>query len=150
MQMLFDPFEQLNLSTFTVLFYNGQRNFNRDVVGQEAIDLASFNVFIHNEPECAGRLLGRVMTGKACGLVGEDSGVFVHRHGLNNFVGNVVLCAGNKLSAFLVEVRMKFFKSYISLVQQVKGAPFDWDFIYDFGVVDFAWRKQNKCRNRAS
>lgn len=40
-QMLFDPFEeQLNLPTFTVQFRNGQRIFNREVVGQEVVDLA--------------------------------------------------------------------------------------------------------------
>ena len=35
MQMLFDPFEeQLNLPTFTVQFHNGQRIFDREVVGK--------------------------------------------------------------------------------------------------------------------
>lgn len=52
MQMLFDPFEeQLNLPTFTVQFRNGQRIFDREVIGKEVIDLASFKVFIHNKSE---------------------------------------------------------------------------------------------------
>lgn len=41
MQMLFGPFEEsLNLPTFTVQFRNGQRIFDREVVGHEGIDLA--------------------------------------------------------------------------------------------------------------
>ena len=150
MQMLFDPFEeQLNLPTFTVQFRNGQRIFNREVVGQEVVDLASFKVFIHNESESIRISLDGVVTDKAYGLIGENSGVFVHRHGLNDIVDHVVLCASNKVSAFLMEVLVKFFKSCISLVHQVKGTSFDWDIIHDFSIVDLARSKQNKCGNRA-
>lgn len=114
------------------------------------IDLASFKVFIHNKSERIRIFLDGVVTNKAHGLIGENSGVFVHWHGLNDIIDHVVLCAGNKECAFLVEVLVKFFKSYISLVHQVKGAPFDWDLIHDFGIVDLVRSKQNKCRNRAS
>lgn len=36
---------------FTVQFRNGQRIFDREVIGKEVIDLASFKVFIHNKSE---------------------------------------------------------------------------------------------------
>ena len=85
--------EQLNLPTFTVQFRNGQRIFDREVVGKEVIDLASFKVFIHNKSERIRIFLDGVVTNKAYGLIGENSGVFVHWHGLNDIVDHVVLCA---------------------------------------------------------
>ena len=92
--MLFDPFEeQLNLPTFMVQFRNGQRIFDREVVGKEVIDLARFKVFIHNKSERIRIFLDGVVTNKAYGLIGENSGVFVHWHGLNDIVDHVVLCA---------------------------------------------------------
>ena len=151
MQMLFGPLEeQLNLPTFTVQFGNGQRIFNREVVGQEVIDLASLKILIHNKPERVRILLGGVVTGEAYGLVGEDAGVFVHRSGFNDIADHVVLCTGNKVGALLVEVLVELLKSDIPLVHQVEGASFYWNLVHNLGVVDLAWRKQNKGWNRTS
>ena len=77
MHMLLDPFEEkFNLPALTIQFCDGQRAFNREVVGQEVIDLASFKILIHNEPE----RVWVVVSVEADSLVGKNTGSFVNKH----------------------------------------------------------------------
>lgn len=150
-QMLLDPFEEkLNLPAFAVQFRNSQRVFNRKVVGQEVIDFPRLKVLIRNESECIGILPCGVISGKADGLVGENTGAFVNRSVLNDLVGHVVPGAGDEVSPLLMKVLVKLLKSYISLVQQVESTGFDRNLVHHFGIIDLAWTEQNKGGNRAS
>ncbi len=71
-KMLLDPLEEkFNLPPFTVQFRNGERVFNREVVGQEAIDLPGLKILIHNQPYGIQVLSGRVISSQPNGLVGK-------------------------------------------------------------------------------
>ena len=86
-QMLLDPLEeQFDLPALAVQFRDGQRVFNRKVIGQEAIDLPVLKVFIHNESQRVRILSGRVISGKSDGLVGKNAGTLVDWSGLKNFI----------------------------------------------------------------
>ena len=51
-QMLLDPLEEkFILPPFAVQFCDGERVFNREVVGQEAIGLPGLKVLIRNKPQ---------------------------------------------------------------------------------------------------
>ena len=82
-QMLLYPLEeQFDLPALAVQFRDGQRVFNRTVVGQKAIDLPGLKVLIHNKSQRIGILSGRVISGKSDGLVGKNARTFVDRPGL--------------------------------------------------------------------
>lgn len=94
-QMLLDPLEEkFNLPAFTVQLSDGQRVFNREVVGQEVIDLPGLKVLIHNESEGIGILSGGVISGESDGLVGENPRTFVNRPRHDDLVGHIALGAG--------------------------------------------------------
>lgn len=74
MQMLLDPFEErFNLPALTVQFCNGERVFNRKVVGEEAICLPGLKVLIDNKSQRIGILSGRVIAGKSDCLVRKNT-----------------------------------------------------------------------------
>ena len=150
-KMLFDPFEkEFNLPPLAVQFCNGERVFDCKVVGQEAVYLCRFKVFIHNEPHRVGILSGRAISGESDCLVGKDSRAFFDRPGLKGIMGHVVFGPGDKISALLTEVLMKLLKRHITLVHQVESASLYRDFVHHFGIVDLAGREQDKGWDGAS
>ena len=150
-KMLLDPLEEkFDLPSFAVQFRDGERVFNREVVGQEAIDLSSLKVLIHNESHSIRILSGRVISGKTNGLVGKNPRVLVNRPGLQNFVDHVVLGPRNEVSAHLPEAVVELLTGDISLVYQVERVLLDGDPVHYLGIVDLTGSKQNKGRDRAS
>ena len=148
--MLLQPLEeQLDLPALAAQLRDGERVFNRKVVGQEAIDLSGLKVLIHNKSQCVRILSGRIITSDPDGLVGKDTGSFVEQPGLNDLVGHVVFGACDKVDSLMLEVLVKFLKGDIAPVHQVEGPRFDRDLIHHFGIVDLAGGQQDKCRNRA-
>ena len=150
-KMQLDPFEeQLDLPAFSVQFRNGQRVFNREVVGQETIDIPGFEILIHNKSQCVWILSGRVIAGKPDGLVRKNSRTFADRSGLNHLVGHIVLGTCDKVSPLLLEVLVKLLKGDISLVHQIKSAGFDRNPVHHLCIVNLTWRKHYEGRDRAS
>ena len=150
-QMLLDPLEeQLDLPALAVQFRDGQRVFNRKVIGQEAIDLPVLKVLIHNESQRVRILSGRVISGKSDGLVGKNAGTLVYRSGLKDFIGHVILGPRDEVRTLLLEVLVKLLEGDVSLVHQVESTCFDRDLAHHLGIVDISGRKPDKGWNRAS
>ena len=111
-QMLLDPLEeQFDLPALAVQFRDGQRVFNRKVIGQEAIDLPVLKVFIHNESQRVRILPGRVIAHELDGLIRKNARTFVDWSGLNHFVGHIVLGSHDKVGFFLPEVLVELPKA---------------------------------------
>ena len=150
-KMLLDPLEEkFNLTAFAVQFCNGERVFNREVVGQEAIDLPGLKVLIHNKSQRIRVLFDRVVAGKPDGLIRKNTGAFVDRPGLYNLVGHIVLGSCDKVGTLLMEVLVELLKCDISLVHQVERVLLNGYLVHHLGIVDLARREQNKSGNRAS
>jgi len=150
-QMRLDPFEeQFNLPPLAVQFRNGERVFNREVVGQKAIDLPGVKVLIHNKSHRIGILPGGVVARKTNRLIRKDSGTSVDRSGLKNLVDHIVFCSGDKEGALLLEVFEKLLKSDISLVHQLESTGLYRDFVHHLSIIDLAGCEENKGGNRAS
>ena len=150
-QMLFDPLEeQFDLPALAVQFRNGQRVFDCEVVGQEAIDLTGLKVLIHNKSQRIGILSGRVIAGEPDGLVGKNARTFVNRPGLKDLIGHVVLGPRDEVRTLLLEVLVKLLEGDVSLVHQVESTRFDRYLIHHLGIIDLTRRKQDKGGNRAS
>ena len=151
MQMLLDTLEeQLNLPALAVQFRDGQRVFDCEVVGQEAIDLPGLKVLIHNKSQRIGILPGRVISGESDGLVVKNAGTFVDRSGLKDLIGHVVLGPRDKVRSLLLEVLVKLLEGDVLLVHQVESTRFDRYLIHHFGIVDLAGSEQDKGGDRAS
>ena len=150
-QMLLDPFEEeFNLPALAIQFCNGQWVFNREVVGQEAIDFSALKVLIHNKSQRVRVLPSRVIAGESDSLVRKNARTDVDRSGLNHLIRHVVFSPSNKVGALLLEVLVKLLKSDIALVHQVECASFDRYLVHNPGIIDLAWSEQDKCGNRAA
>ena len=149
---LLDPLEEkLYLSTFSVQFCDGKWVFNGEVVSREVmIELPGFIVLIHNESDRVGVHSSRVVPRESDGLVGENARTFAKRSGLNDLVSHIVFGSGNKVSTFLTEVLVELLKGRISIVHQVESICFGRDVVDYLSIVDLAWCKQNRGRNRTS
>ena len=150
-KVLLDPLEEeFDLPAFAVQFRDGQRVFNGEVVGQEAIKLSGLKVLIHNKSHRVRVLPGGVVAGKPDRLIGKDAGTFANRPGLKNLVDHVVFGPGDKEGELLLKVLVKLLERDISLVHQVESTGFYRDFIHNLGIVDLTRSEQNKGRDRAS
>lgn len=111
-QMLLDPLEEKFIfPSFAVQFCDGERVFNREVVGQEAIGLPGLKVLIRNKPQRVRILPGRVIAHELDGLIRKNARTFVDWSGLNHFVGHIVLGSHDKVGFFLPEVLVELPKA---------------------------------------
>lgn len=120
-KVLFDPLEEkFNLPPFAVQFGDGERVFNREVVGQEAIGLPGLKVLIHTKSQRVRILPGRVIACEPDGLIRKNARTFVDWSGLSHFVGHIVLGSHDKVCSLLLEVLVAPLKSHISFVHQIE------------------------------
>jgi hypothetical protein len=134
-KMLLEPAkEQFYLPAATIELGHGERG-ELKVVGEEAQAQGGFRVYEFDEAQLVWVIAASVVVGEHDGLIAAQSGVLVHRPGVEATVPGVAFDPGDEEGELLGQGE-KPGEVEVSPVEDVEGAGFDGQEVQGFDIVD--------------